>query len=699
MKENDEDIITDFENFELEFHDDTVTLRDKKAEFYGKYSESSNKEYLVIYEEGYEDESSGKLEEISGQIYLIWNRKKILWRKSVLRPDNVLVTNDGLVIVNVDGKIVFSDKDGKKSFEYTFLSLIAAMKLSPKQEFLIVTLCFPENKIFCFDVRRKELIWAVKNPSTFVLLKINAHEKGITFKCRREDYERVFTFDYNGNLIEDEMPPYYKAISLFKQKQFEKAEELFKSALASDSENSRIFRYLGEIRYNDKDYRKAYDYFMKAKKIDDNEANYIPRTLLKKIEMCEIKLGLKGSAEIEKEKIRLSFNNPKFAEIRKGHITQIVGKIGGHILCLVPHQGKLLLVKENSDFVMTRKFDSHITNIKISERAKHVLVFHYATEGYSGPKKFVLLNEKLEIAGSATFDKLGFDAPPVNYVPRSGMEVSESLGAIIISYMATINFYDFGFNLLFSLKNIYPRMFKVGWEYFKEYEDVIQQIISQIAGGVSVKDVEKAKQIFALDNYGVSKIKLRFKELVKKYHPDVNKSTDAKERTVDILLAYQTLMKCNEENGLEDVHKMEKLSPDRIDWVSCVEVIDGTLFFGGYSGRVVGLDIKEIKHNIAKKSIGKHWTPRSNPKSRGMIAQIESFFPAQNFYFKSPNNDLNVVFDIIFDIIDDDDRIIIKTSSNPFALSYMLFTQNDRVAYKVSKQKFLEEQLLRLPIK
>lgn len=173
--------ITDFDNFTIEFEEfyekdidfthKNIILEDKNSHFYGEYHQSNDKRYIVTYCDAYgRVDKNNKEKFISGQVYLI-EHNKILWKKNIDRPNAAFVTNEGNVIV-VDwvsfagkpcGKIYFFDKKGIKTFENIFNSNIGEQSISKDETEFIVTTCFPENAIYLFDVKNKNLVKKVNN--------------------------------------------------------------------------------------------------------------------------------------------------------------------------------------------------------------------------------------------------------------------------------------------------------------------------------------------------------------------------------------------------------------------------------------------------------------------------------------------------------------------------------------------------------
>ena len=169
--------ITDFDNFSiLDIEDDWITLEDKMGNFSGSFSKSGNGKYFVVYDDGYiEDHEDGDDKLIPGQVYLIQDRKKILWQKDITRPSVAFVNDNGTVIVNdwgtpseeglgvVHGKIYVFNNLGKKLAEYAFNGDVVGQAISKNGKELIITTRFPENAIYLFDIANKKLVKKIIN--------------------------------------------------------------------------------------------------------------------------------------------------------------------------------------------------------------------------------------------------------------------------------------------------------------------------------------------------------------------------------------------------------------------------------------------------------------------------------------------------------------------------------------------------------
>ncbi len=172
--------ITDFNNFSIDLEEDyeedmdfthkNITLEDEKGHFYGSYNQSPSGKFIVAYDEGYLNENN---EQVGGQVYLIENQKKILWKKRLERPNAGFVTDKGDVIIidwtssdQLVGKLFIFSKQGKKVFEHKFNSNMGGQDISPDGKEVIVTTCNPDNSIYLFNIENNKLVEKVKNTTS-----------------------------------------------------------------------------------------------------------------------------------------------------------------------------------------------------------------------------------------------------------------------------------------------------------------------------------------------------------------------------------------------------------------------------------------------------------------------------------------------------------------------------------------------------
>jgi len=177
-KEQKEEVKQSIQEQKITKDDGWVTIEGDEH-FFGQYNESENGKFLVAFQDGHIDATSGKSRWINGEVYLISDRQNILWKKQMERPNNVHVSNDGVVAVEdwlnskelCDALRVF-DVSGNQLMEKRLDSNIGTSNISPDGKYAVVTTCNPDNSIYLFDTRRGNLLWKYKNHSRKVALGV-----------------------------------------------------------------------------------------------------------------------------------------------------------------------------------------------------------------------------------------------------------------------------------------------------------------------------------------------------------------------------------------------------------------------------------------------------------------------------------------------------------------------------------------------
>lgn len=172
-----DDEITNFNDFSMNIENECnednehtsklITLEDKNDYFYGNYNNSKNGKYIVAYGDSELDENNN---EIGGQVYLIENGNKILWKMRLERPHEAFVTDTGKVIIvdwlsgdRFSSKLYFFNIGGEEVYEYLFSSNAWFGLISnDESEFILVT-SFPKDAIYLFSIKENKLIKNVKN--------------------------------------------------------------------------------------------------------------------------------------------------------------------------------------------------------------------------------------------------------------------------------------------------------------------------------------------------------------------------------------------------------------------------------------------------------------------------------------------------------------------------------------------------------
>jgi len=271
--------IKDFDNFSLSLEDEWATLKDKKGHFFGEYFASNNNKYLVVFTDAHTDKDEKMT---PGQVYLILDKKRILWKKSVPRPNGGFVNNDGKVAIidwlaykkeKLSGKLHLFDKNGNGVFEYSFNSNIGGQAISKEGDELIITTCFPENAIYLFNLEENKLVKKIKNNTSNKPL-VNFNFKDVYKSLMEGDEFNQGEYDRKISNEQKRLEEENERIEQLKRKKIEslKYEDLV--TLGS--------LYLGDFYGNDGQPVTALKYFTRALEVKEKPQPYV----LKSIGFC-----------------------------------------------------------------------------------------------------------------------------------------------------------------------------------------------------------------------------------------------------------------------------------------------------------------------------------------------------------------------------------------------------------------------------
>ncbi|MDR3652286.1 MAG: hypothetical protein P4L34_04865 [Paludibacter sp.] len=260
------------------------------AGFYGSEEYSINKEYCVIYCDGYYDNDKWK----NGTLALI-NGKKILFKKRIQRPNDCLVSNNGIVVccdwLNSDeliGKFMIFNNNGELLFSKKTFANLGVCGISNDGKIALFETYDSEtdegNKLFIIDVESKKIIKRIERPSSFNKVTIDANSKRIGLINNRN---YIFEIDFDGNQtnkeeyemqimvtgsILDKLGLYSLKSDEAKFQDTEYLTLLENALLDQDASYSygfdRLYRYIGEYYDANDNIIKTIEYWEKAVEIN-----------------------------------------------------------------------------------------------------------------------------------------------------------------------------------------------------------------------------------------------------------------------------------------------------------------------------------------------------------------------------------------------------------------------------------------------
>lgn len=147
---------------------------------YGKISISPNKQYSIVFKDGYVNGSQQSKRWVNGKVCLI-EKDNLLWLKDFERVINTTVSNDGMVTIlfskykdysapsgdksELESTLVVLEKSGRQIFDYHFDSNALACTMSPDGTLIAVATLSPDDSIYCFNLNEKKMLWKYRNHS------------------------------------------------------------------------------------------------------------------------------------------------------------------------------------------------------------------------------------------------------------------------------------------------------------------------------------------------------------------------------------------------------------------------------------------------------------------------------------------------------------------------------------------------------
>jgi DnaJ domain len=157
-----------------------VELRYEYGSVFGTLRTSLDRQFSVVFSDGYLDSRSDPPRWISGKVFLI-EKDNLLWIKEIERPTNAAVSDNGTVALlyslyrdsasllsskeffDLGGTLAVIEKSGKTLFTYDFGSNIEGCAITRDGNLVSVGTLYPDNSVYCFYVgEKKELSWKYK---------------------------------------------------------------------------------------------------------------------------------------------------------------------------------------------------------------------------------------------------------------------------------------------------------------------------------------------------------------------------------------------------------------------------------------------------------------------------------------------------------------------------------------------------------
>lgn len=175
-------------------------------DFFGNYKKSNNGIFLVAFRDSYFEDD--KL--IKGEI-LLFENSKLLFRKTYARPNDALVSNDGIVIFcdwlesdELVGDFIVLDKNGNIIFKRHVLANLGICAINSDSTITLFETYLSEskdsNKIFVVDLIKKEIISSFEKEYSFKEIYFDLDNNQLILISNSDKY----IYDYYGNLKNEE---------------------------------------------------------------------------------------------------------------------------------------------------------------------------------------------------------------------------------------------------------------------------------------------------------------------------------------------------------------------------------------------------------------------------------------------------------------------------------------------------------------
>lgn len=170
--------------------------------FVGLNEKSPNALYHLHFSSGHSDKDIW----VNGRLALIRNGE-ILFQKTIERPNDCKVSNDGIVIccdwlnwTELSGCFKVFNNSGEELISIFTKANLGSNCISEDSKLALVETHNSENedgnKIFLFDILNRKLIAKIEHPTSFIDVKIDSQRQRIIL-VEKDNIE--FEIDFNGN--------------------------------------------------------------------------------------------------------------------------------------------------------------------------------------------------------------------------------------------------------------------------------------------------------------------------------------------------------------------------------------------------------------------------------------------------------------------------------------------------------------------
>lgn len=189
------------------------------ALFFGTLTMSQDKQFSVVYSDGYGDSKKW----INGKVLLV-EKDILLWIKEYERPCNGAVSDSGRVVlirtitrdyarissspkefIDLGCKLSILERSGEEIATYEFGSNVGPCVISPDGNLVSVATAMPDNTVYCFEPGKNRLLWKYKNHNKMGVvlgLKFRANEIEVFSGSNTASNEKEYALNLDGTLTQ-----------------------------------------------------------------------------------------------------------------------------------------------------------------------------------------------------------------------------------------------------------------------------------------------------------------------------------------------------------------------------------------------------------------------------------------------------------------------------------------------------------------